>query len=97
MGGHGSFDIHSAVAGDEEIQGRERKIYFQVEKFQDREEVKLPEARIERRLEFRYEFAVTVFKTACTFIQHVAVECIREFQYRPKIRVLRVFTDSRRE
>jgi hypothetical protein len=63
----------------------------------DREEVKLPEAGIERRLELFYELSVTVLKAACPLIQHIFIEFIREFRDHPKIRVLRFFTDYRRE
>lgn len=77
--------------------GLPRKIHFQLEMLHDREEVKLPEAGIERRLELFYELSVTVLKVARPFIQHIAIECIRVFPDRPKVRVLRFFTDYRRE
>ena len=65
--------------------------------FQDREEVKLPEARIERRLKFFYKFSIPVLETAGPFVQHVAIEPVGLFPDAPKIRVLRFFTNHWRE
>jgi hypothetical protein len=62
-----------------------------------RKEVKLPEARIERRLEFLYKFSIPVRKTACSFVQHIAVEPVGLFPDAPKIGMLRFFTDHWRE
>jgi molybdopterin-guanine dinucleotide biosynthesis protein A len=97
VGGDSGLDIYSAVIGNDKIRGVERKIHFQVEMLHDREEVELPEAGIEGGLELFYELSVTVLKVACPLIQHILIECIREFRDHPKIRVLRFFADDRRE
>ena len=74
MGGYCGLDIYSAVIGNDKIRRVEGKIHFQFEMLHDREEVELPEAGIERRLELFYEFSVTVLKAACPFIQHFAID-----------------------
>src|SRR6516164_1088770 len=64
---------------------------------QYREKIQLPEARIECRLEFLDELAVSVLETSRPVIQHVAIEPVWLPMNIPEVRVLSALADNRRK
>ncbi len=97
MQGHGRLDVESAIISDDKIRRRMTEIDGEPILFENRKNVQLPKARIERLLKFKDELTVTVLESPRPIVQYVPIVAVLLGAYRTEIWVPQGLADNGRE